>query len=126
MVIHHQTTNRHQRGSLLTELLVAISILAIAVLPLAYSIASEKRLAHACYEHAVAMEIIDGEMEVLLAGGWREFTPGTHDYPAHANAARNLASGRFLVTIAPTKVRLEWIPAEKHHGGIVMREGTVK
>ena len=58
-----------QRGSLMVELLVALAILTGVLLPLAYSFVSERRLARSAYQRAVAMEIVDGEMEVLLAGG---------------------------------------------------------
>ena len=108
------------------ELMVAIALLAIALLPIGYSIASERVLARSCYERAVAMEIVDGEMEVLLGGEWRNFASGTHDYAIHANAAANLPDGKFLLTIEFGKVRLEWRPDEKHHGGPVVREAVVK
>ena len=57
-----------QRGLLLTEMVVAMAILVVAVLPLAYSIISEQRLLRTYYQRAVAMEIVDGEMEALVAG----------------------------------------------------------
>jgi len=106
--------------------MVAIAVLVIAVLPIGYSVASEKVLARAYYERTVAMEIVDGEMEVLLAGEWRSFSPGAQAYPVDANAATNLPDGKFLLTIDSGKVRLEWRPAGKHHGGPVVREAVVK
>jgi microcystin synthetase protein McyA len=48
MVIRISKTAR-RRGALLTELLIAMAILTGALLPIAYSIASERRLARACY-----------------------------------------------------------------------------
>jgi hypothetical protein len=115
-----------RRGSLIVELLVAMALLGAALLPLAYSVTSEKRLALACYQRAVAMEIVDGEMEALVAGEWRAFAPGTRDYPVRAAAAANLPPGRLLLTIGTNMVRLEWRPAVKHHGGAVVREVTVR
>ena len=115
-----------QCGALHIEMLVALALLIGALFPIAYSFASENRLARVCYERAVAMEIVDGEMEVLAAGGWRAFAPGTHDYPVRAAAAANLSAGQFVVTIEPGKVRLEWRPAAKHHGGPVVREVMIK
>jgi len=115
-----------QRGALMTELVVAMALLAGTLLPLAYSIASERRVARAYYQRAVAMEIVDGEMEVLAAGAWRDFTPGTHEYPVHAAAATNLSPGQFLLTVETGKLRLVWKPAIKDHGGIVVREVKVK
>ena len=110
----------------MTEMLVALGLLALAVLPIGYSISRELTLARAGYERAVAMEIVDGEMEILLAGNWRSFPAGTRDYTIHANAAANLPPGKFLLTIGSGKVRLEWRPDVKHHGGAVVREVSVK
>ena len=111
-----------RRGSLLIELLVAMAILSGVVLPLAYSIAGERRFARAVYQRAVATEIVDGEMEVLAAGGWRTLTNGVVDYRVHAGALTNLPPGRFVLTMTPDKLRLEWQPNVKQHGGPVVRE----
>src|SRR6266436_6832239 len=121
MVIRGLTVNRsaRQRGALMTELLVAMALLVGALLPIAYSIASERRFARASYLHAVAMEIVDGETETLAAGEWRSFRPGVHEYQVHAGAVTNLPPGRFLLTVESGKVRLEWQPALKRQGGPV-------
>ncbi len=126
MVTRIPATRRTRRGALMTELLVAMALLAAALLPLAYSFASERRLARAQYQRAVAMEIVDGELETLIAGEWRAFTPGTHEYLVRAGAATNLPPGRFLLLIENDKVRLAWNPAIKQHGGAVVREGRGK
>lgn len=120
MVIASGTSRR--RASLLIELLVAMAILSGVVLPLAYSIAAERRYARALYQRAVAVEIVDGEMEVLAAGGWRAFTNGVTGYPVQAGAATNLPPGRFILTSTPQRLRLEWRPNVKQHGGPVVRE----
>ena len=118
--------HRRQSGSLMVELLVAMAILAGVLLPLAYSFVSERRLARGYYQRAVAMEIVDGEMEALLAGEWRAFTPGVHDYHVHAAAATNLPPGRFILSVQPGKLRLRWQPALKDRGGPVTREAMLK
>jgi hypothetical protein len=115
-----------QAGALMVELLVAMALLTGALLPLAYSLASEKRLARATYQRAVAMEIVDGELEILAAGAWRAFTAGTHEYPVRALSATNLPPGRFVLTIHNKTVRLEWRPSLKMHGGPVIREVTLR
>jgi len=122
MVIYSRNDRLRRRGSLLIELLVAMAILSGVVLPLAYSISAERRYARALYQRAVAMEIVDGETEVLAAGGWRAFTNGIMDYPVHAGAATNLPPGRFILTMTPERLRLEWRPAVQQHGGPVVRE----
>jgi hypothetical protein len=125
------TTSRiHSRaaaaGSLMIELAVATALLLGALFPLAYSFASEKRLAQSYYQRAVAMEIVDGELEALAAGGWRDQTTGTHEYAVRAASATNLPPGKFLVTIETNRVRLQWLPQVKDHGGAVTREAPLK
>ncbi len=115
-----------RRGWMLVELLVAMALLAFTVIPLAYSIASERRYAHALYQRSVAMEIVDGEAEALAAGYWRAFTNGTQPYPIDAAAATNLPPGRFLLTLKPGQARLEWRPSGRQHGGPVVREVVLR
>ncbi len=118
---HRQKTSR-QTGALMIELLVAVALLLGGLLPIAYGIASEKKLARASYQRAVAMEIVDGELEALVAAGMKGLTNGTWHYPVHANAAVNLPPGHFFLTVSTNRVRLEWRPALKDNGGTVFRE----
>ncbi len=115
-----------QRGALMVELIVAMAILTGALLPIAYSITSEKHILNASYQRAVAMEIVDGEIEALAAGEWRTFAPGQQEYTVRARAAANLPPGRFLLTVATNHVKLEWRPGLKDHGGPVVREAMIK
>ena len=126
MVIRTRLKSRRQCGALMTELMVALAILAGVLLPLAYSLVSERELARSSYQRAVAMEIVDGEMEALVAGEWRAFAPGTQEYRVRATAMTNLPPGKFLLTLEPGHVRLKWQPAVKQHGGAVVREARVK
>jgi len=107
------------------EFLVAMALVMGALVPLAYSFAKEKRLVRALYQRAVAMEIVDGEIEVLAAGGWKTLTNGVSEFPVRAFAATNLPPGRFVVTRADKNIRLEWTPAVRQHGGTVVREVTL-
>ena len=122
MVIRSSHRSLSCDASLMIELLVGMAIVSTVLLPLAYSIASERRLARAVYQRAVANEIVDGEMEVLAAGGWRLFTNGVSDFQVPAAAATNLPPGRFVLTLTPSNLRLEWRPNIKQHGGAVVRE----
>jgi hypothetical protein len=126
MVISLPNKRLRQSGSLMAEMIVAVAILMAVIVPVAYSFDAEKRAARATYNHAIAMEIVDGEMEVLLAGEWRAFTPGTHPYPVQAAALTNLPPGDFVLTLATNRVRLEWKPSMTRRGGSVVREATLK
>lgn len=126
MVIRTSNRSRRREGVLMVELLVAIALLAGAFLPLAYSIATEKRYVRAAYQRAVAMELVDGEMEVLAAGAWKHLPRGTSVYPVHADALTNLPPGQFTLTVSETSLRLEWKPIVKHHGGPVAREFNLR
>jgi hypothetical protein len=129
MVISKTTPRSRKKncaGLLTAELIVAMAILVIAVLPIGYSLIGDARFLHASYQHAVAMEIVDGEMEILAAGEWRSFPEGTHSYPIHAASATNLPAGQFQLTRAGNHLRLEWKPAQRRGVGAVVREVTVK
>jgi hypothetical protein len=115
-----------RRGALITELVVAMAILTLAVMPLAFSFVHERQLLKRAYYHAAAMEIVDGEMEILAAGEWRSFAPGQRPYIVRAGAAAHLPPGEFQLTVLTNRVRLEWIPQGTHVGGRIAREALVK
>jgi hypothetical protein len=126
MVIRLSNGAARRRGALMIELLVAMGILAGILIPLGWSVISERRLARALYQRAVAMEILDGEMETLVAGEWRSFRAGRQDYAVHAQSATNLPRGVFSLTVEPGRLRLEWKPAVKDHGGALYREARIR
>jgi len=126
MVIHTRNKRIKERGSLMAEIMVALAILMVVVLPVAYSFHQEHRLMHSYYTRAAAMEIVDGEMEVLMAGEWHNFAPGTHPYTVNAQSAANLPPGQFTLTLTTNKVRLQWQPGLKDYGGPVVREGVIR
>jgi hypothetical protein len=117
-------TNIHsaRRAMLNLEITVAISILAVAVLPLAFLFAHEGKLLRAYYRDAVAMQILDGEMEVLAAGEWHRLPEGIQNYNVTARSATNLPPGRFVVTRQAKMLRMEWLPQK---GRAMRREVTL-
>jgi hypothetical protein len=117
---------RRRRGALITEVVIAMGILTIAILPLAFSIVREQKLTRAYFNRAIVMEIIDGEMETLMAGEWRACMPGAQAYPVRAEAARSLPPGKFVLTLDSDRIRLEWLPEKTGKGGKVVREAKVK
>ena len=106
------------------ELILATGILTAVVIPLGYSFVQEQRFCRVYYWRAVAMEIVDGEMEVLTAGNWRSFTEGVQPYMVTAGAAKNLPPSRFVLNVQGQKLRLEWRPDSPRNGGPVVREAV--
>jgi hypothetical protein len=114
------------RGALMTEWVVAMGLFSLACLPLAFEFMQEVKLARACSQRAVAMSIVDGEMEVLAAGEWRAFNSGQQTYAVTAASATNLPPGEFMLTVADDRVRLDWLPQDRGQGGAVSREVKLK
>ena len=113
-------------GMLMVDLFVAMAIFALAIMPLAFSYVRETRLLRAEYFRGVAMEIVDGEMEILVAGEWRNLPDGLQPYAVHAGAAANLPPGRFQLTKTGNHLRLEWASDRRQGIGTVVREVTFK
>ena len=126
---HEGKSNRNRDGELgmlMADLMIAMAILVAVVLPVALSFSREAEMLRASYCRGVAMEIVDGEMEILAAGEWRAFPNGQSPYVVQSGAVTNLPPGKFLLTKNSNQLRLEWA-SDKHHGiGPVIREATVK
>ena len=121
----HAAKNR-ARGALQADMLVALAILVCAAMPLAYSSAKDHKLLRANYHRAVAMSIVDGEMELLVAGEWHAWTEGEHELKVRAESAKNLPPGRFTLTRRGDVVRLEWTTDKPRGIGKVVREVNLK
>ena len=113
-------------GFMMVDLFVGMAILAVAILPLAFSYVRETRLLRAEYFRGTVMEIVDGEMEVLAAGEWRNSPEGAQPYVVHARAAANLPPGHFQLTKTGRHLRLEWSSDQRQGIGPVIREVTIK
>ena len=123
---HRVSRPNLQCGLLMTEAMIALAIVCIAILPLAYSFAQENKYLRRCYERAVAIEIVDGEMEIIRSGGWRNFTNGVNTLATTARSAANLPPGELRFTLTDKQARVEWLPAENSHGSPVVREAMLK
>src|ERR1017187_3240140 len=107
---------RHERGSMIIELMMALTILVTILLPLGFSFVDEQHVCRVYYWRAVAMEAVDGEMEVLAAGEGRAFAEGPTPHPVHAEAAKYLRPGKFTLTVHGRNLRLEWRPDKSRFG----------
>jgi hypothetical protein len=115
---------REHGSVLMMELIAGIFLLMVILLPMGYSFLHESRLFRTEYQRGVAMEIVDGEMEILAAGEWKQFPEGTASYPIKARAAQSLPPGHFQITRTGNHVRLEWQSASGRE--TVAREAVVK
>ncbi|HMJ88509.1 MAG TPA: hypothetical protein VK530_01765 [Candidatus Acidoferrum sp.] len=104
------SVHRLNRGFLNIELAIALGVLVAVVLPIALSFRHEAHALRTLYRDAVAMQIVDGEMDVLAAGKWKATPQGRHVYTPRAAALKNLPRGEFIVTRDTKTIRLEWLP----------------
>jgi hypothetical protein len=115
-----------QRGFLEIDLVVALAILALAIMPLGYSFARERQMLKIEYQRSVANEIVDGEMEILAAGDGENYPAGPQVYTVHSRAADMLPPGHFQLTKTGNHLRLEWLPDARGGVSAVVRETTLK
>ncbi|HEY4417013.1 MAG TPA: hypothetical protein VGO57_15090 [Verrucomicrobiae bacterium] len=120
-----QFPQARRRGFLLIDLVVGLAILAIAILPLGFSFVRERQVLRMEYRHSVANEIVDGEMEILMAGEAKSFPDGLQRYPVQAAAARQLPPGHFQLTKNGKHLRLEWLSDKGYGLGTIIRETTL-
>jgi hypothetical protein len=107
-----------QCGMLQVDMLVAMSLLVLAVIPVAYSFNLDRKAMTRGYERAIAMELTDGEMEILLAGAWHYYPTGTNLIHFSGRAATNLSTSQATLLVTPEKLRLDWRPLERRSKGI--------
>ena len=115
-----------KHGFLEVDLLVALAILSLAIVPIGFSFAHERQALKREYFRSVINEIVDGEMEILTAGDWKNQPDGSQNYPVHAHAAAGLPPGHFQITKTGNHLRLEWNSDMKNGVGAIVREITVK
>ena len=123
MVITKQDRRKERGSALLVELVGAMLVLTLAIMPITLMLLKDQRACREYYYRAVAMEIVDGEMEGLRAGYWKEFKQGAQPYPTTANSVTNLPEGELRLTLQGEKMRLEWKPKEQRFQSVhVVRE----
>ncbi len=113
-------------ASVLPDLVIAIMLLGLVLLPLAHSFASQRRLLQAEMDRATMVQLVDGELEILLAGPWRKLPEGTSSLTIRTNGLVRVAAGSCAVTRSNGMVKLEWTPAARSGVGRIIREGGAR
>ena len=114
------------RAFLQLDVAVAITVLALVFIPLSVSSSGDLDLARRHYFEAVALQLIDGEMDVLLAGERRKYTTGEHRITPVGEAVQNLPEGEFVLTVHDQKLTLAWVPTKRAKWGRVERVVELK
>jgi hypothetical protein len=116
---------RGQHGFLEIDLVAALAILGIAMMPLGFAFIRERQVLKIDYYRSVADEIVDGEMEILAAGAGRDFPDGSQIYTVHSRAAASLPPGHFQLAKNGNHLRLEWTPDQRRGLSAIIRETTL-
>jgi len=126
MNIRPTTRLANRLAFLQLDVAVAITVLALVFIPLSVSSSGDLDLARRQYFEAVALQLIDGEMDVLLAGERRKYTPGEHQIKPVGEAVQNLPEGEFVLTVHDQKLTLAWVPTKRAKWGRVERVVELK
>ena len=115
-----------RRAFLQLDVAIALTVLALVFIPLSVSSSGGLDLARRHYFEAVALQLIDGEMDVLLAGERRKYTTGEHRIKPVGDAVQNLPEGEFVLTVHDQKLTLAWVPTKRAKWGRVERVVELK
>lgn len=120
------TPTRRREGFLMVDIMIGIAILTLAILPLGFTFVRQRQVLRIEYYGCVANEIVDGEMEILVAGAARHLPEGSQPYAFHSDAAGQLPPGHFQFTKTGNHLRLAWLPDKKRGVSPVIREADLK
>ena len=126
MNIRRTTRSAKRLAFLQLDVAIAITVLALVFIPLSVSSSGDLDLARRHYFEAVALQLIDGEMDVLLAGERRKYTTGEHRITPVGEAVQNLPEGEFVLTVHDQKLTLAWVPTKRAKWGRVERVVELK
>jgi hypothetical protein len=126
MILSRTTRVARCRAFLQLDVAVAITVLALVFIPLSVSSSGDLDLARRHYFEAVALQLIDGEMDVLLAGERQKYTTGEHRITPVGEAVQNLPEGEFVLTVQEQKLTLAWTPTKRAKWGRIERVVELK
>lgn len=107
--------SRRRLGALQADLVTALGLAALVVIPFGYGFLNHQRLIRNETVHATLLGLLDGELEILAAGEHRAFPTGTSSYPLHGLATQSLPPGTCTLTRETSpeqtpQITLEWKP----------------
>ncbi|HEX7653303.1 MAG TPA: hypothetical protein VF607_07345 [Verrucomicrobiae bacterium] len=114
------------RGFLQIDLVAALVLLTIALIPVGFAFQRERHLLQVEYQRAAIDELVDGELELLVAGGAQIIPAGEQPYLMHSRILSHLPPGHFQLTRTERHLQLAWLPDEKAGVSAVVREATLK
>ena len=126
MNIRHTTRLAKRLAFLQLDVAIALTVLALVFIPLSVSSSGDLDLARRHYFEAVALQLIDGEMDVLLAGERQKYTSGEHRIRLLGKAVQNLPEGEFVLSVQDQKLTLAWVPKKLAKWGRVDRVVQLK
>lgn len=113
-------------GFLQFDLVIGLAILVIAVMPLGFSFTHERQALRTEYRRCVINELVDGEMEILVAGAARNLPDGTQNLQVQSRTMDRLPAGHFQLTKSGNHLQVAWLPDEKCGLNTITRETTLK
>ena len=108
------------------DVALAVSILLLVFIPFSVTSSSKLDLARRQHFEAVALQMIDGELDVLMAGEWQKFSPGEHKITPPGEAVKTLPVGEFILVVKENQLSIAWVPEKEAKWGRVEREVTLK
>ena len=126
MNIRRTTRLAKRLAFLQLDVAIALTVLALVFIPLSMSSSGGLDLTRRHYFEAVALQLIDGEMDVLLAGERRKYTTGEHRIKPVGESVHNLPEGEFVLTVHDQKLTLAWVPTKRAKWGRVERVVELK
>ncbi len=108
------------------DVAVAIVILMLVFIPLTVTSSSKLDLARRHHVEAVVLQLIDGEIDVLLAGEQEKYNFGEHRITPAGEAAEDLPKGEFILTLKEKQLSLAWVPVKLAKWGRIERAVNLK
>ena len=108
------------------DLMLAVSILMLLFIPFGVTSSGKLDLARRQHFEAVALQMIDGELDVLLAGERQKYPLGEHKITPPGAAVKTLPVGEYILVVKENQLSIAWVPEKEAKWGRVEREVTLK